>query len=274
MFETIQAATHHRQAGYLGSPFPRVPHLPAGVREEFTSPTTTQYSPRRHLLRGDVKLRRGHLSLLIKASKTDSYRKTCTLPVAATGNNTCPVAAMRQGTTPHAPCLPSPLASSSHGLASRQFSASSSRPRACQQHKPNSMAPRLVQPQMQQLRASLPGSSRPRAGGKVQPKSGTYTHLRRHSCRWLRLWRHSPGLEHQGGEAIILLTNLGELGGRHRLRSMPEGTALRRGMARKPAGRLGIGATGHPTASRGLAGVSGLDQGLRCPPRPLNSPNN
>ena len=58
--------------------------------------TTTQYSPRRHLLRGDVKLRRGHLSLLIKAFKTDSYRKTCTLPVAATGNNTCPVAAMRQ----------------------------------------------------------------------------------------------------------------------------------------------------------------------------------
>ena len=93
MFET---ATHHRQAGYLGSPFPRVPRLPAGVREEFTSPTTTQYSPRRHLLRGDAKLRRGHLSLLIKASKTDSYRKTCTLPVAATGNNTCPVAAMRQ----------------------------------------------------------------------------------------------------------------------------------------------------------------------------------
>ena len=156
------------------------------------------------------------------------------------------------GTTPHAPCLPSPLASSSHGLASRQFSASSSRPRACQQHKPNSMAPivcGLVQPQMQQLRASLAGSSRPRAGGKVQPTSGTYAHLRRHSCRWLRLWRHSPGLEHQGGEATILLTNLGELGGRHRLRSMPEGTALRRGMVRKPAGRLGIGATGHPTAS-------------------------
>ena len=63
---------------------------------EFTSPTTTNYSPEKHLLRRDVKLHKRSLTLTIKASKSDPYRVSCTLPVGATDTPTCPVRAVRK----------------------------------------------------------------------------------------------------------------------------------------------------------------------------------
>ena len=72
--------------------FPGVP--PFLQVSEFTSPTSTQYSPTRHLLRCDLHLHRGYLSVTIKASKSDTFRATCTLPVATIGTPTCPVKAM------------------------------------------------------------------------------------------------------------------------------------------------------------------------------------
>jgi hypothetical protein len=62
---------------------------------EFTSPTTTHYNTTRHLLGRDLQMRKDKLILTIKASKTDPFRTTCTIPVSATGKRTCPVKAMR-----------------------------------------------------------------------------------------------------------------------------------------------------------------------------------
>jgi hypothetical protein len=75
---------------------------------EFTTPTTTHYSPTRHLLREDVRTRKGSMTITIKAAKNDPYRATCTLPVAATGTSTCPVAAMVRYLSHgwHGPSLP------------------------------------------------------------------------------------------------------------------------------------------------------------------------
>ena len=63
---------------------------------EFTSPTTSTYSPRRHLLRRDIHQEASYLTIKIKASKGDPCRAACTLPVAATDTATCPVRAMRR----------------------------------------------------------------------------------------------------------------------------------------------------------------------------------
>ena len=62
---------------------------------EFTSPTTTAYSPNQHLLKRDIHLTHNCLVITVKASKSDPFRASCTLPVAATGTSTCPVRAMR-----------------------------------------------------------------------------------------------------------------------------------------------------------------------------------
>ena len=63
---------------------------------EFTSPTTSTYSPRRHPLRRDIHQEASYLTITIKPSKGDPFRAACTLPVTATGTATCPVRAMRR----------------------------------------------------------------------------------------------------------------------------------------------------------------------------------
>ena len=75
---------------------------------EFTAPTTHRYSPSHHLLRRDVAVRSNYLTIKIKGSKTDPYRASCTMPVAATHTNICPVRAMRNflSHAHHSPSLP------------------------------------------------------------------------------------------------------------------------------------------------------------------------
>ena len=62
---------------------------------EFTTQSSHTYQPALHLLRQDLTLSPGHYSILIKGSKTDPYRATTTVMVAATGTATCPVKAMK-----------------------------------------------------------------------------------------------------------------------------------------------------------------------------------
>ena len=63
---------------------------------ELTFPTSTAYSPHQHLLRRGIRLHKHCLVIAVKASKSDHFRATCTLPVAATGTTTCPVRAIRE----------------------------------------------------------------------------------------------------------------------------------------------------------------------------------
>ena len=60
---------------------------------ELTTSTPNSYSKCRHLLKRDVVVFQDWLVIHIKASKTDQYRVTCQLPVAATGK---PTYAMRK----------------------------------------------------------------------------------------------------------------------------------------------------------------------------------
>ena len=64
---------------------------------EFTTTSTHKYSRSHHLCRRDITMatNRSYFTLTIKASKTDPYRVSCRLPVAATHTITCPVRAMR-----------------------------------------------------------------------------------------------------------------------------------------------------------------------------------
>ena len=75
---------------------------------EFTTTTSHRYNPNRHLLRRDLTLQSDKIILTVKASKTDPYSTTCTLPVAATNTSTCPVRAMRKflNSTHHSSHLP------------------------------------------------------------------------------------------------------------------------------------------------------------------------
>ena len=63
---------------------------------EVTSPTATSFSKHHHLCRRDltIKTRKSSMSITIKAAKTDPFRQSTILPVAATGTSTCPVRAM------------------------------------------------------------------------------------------------------------------------------------------------------------------------------------
>ena len=64
---------------------------------EFTTCHSHTYSPTHHLLRRDIKIASDHThyTVVIKSSKTDPYRCTTKITVAATNTNTCPVQAMR-----------------------------------------------------------------------------------------------------------------------------------------------------------------------------------
>jgi hypothetical protein len=63
---------------------------------EVTSPTTKSFDKYFHFCRRDVAIKRDktRVSLTIKAAKTDPFRRSTTIPVAATGTSTCPVRAM------------------------------------------------------------------------------------------------------------------------------------------------------------------------------------
>ena len=62
---------------------------------EFTATTTSTFSKSHDMLLRDIAVESGHLTIVIKASKTDPFRVTSTLPVAATHTSTCPVRAMK-----------------------------------------------------------------------------------------------------------------------------------------------------------------------------------
>ena len=63
---------------------------------EFTTHTNHDYSPTQRLQKIDIRLHRNRLTPTIKASKTDPFRATCRLTVAATGTSTCPIQAIKK----------------------------------------------------------------------------------------------------------------------------------------------------------------------------------
>ena len=74
---------------------------------EFCSPSPHSFDPTATLRYSDLSLTHASAQLLIKVSKTDPFRKTCTITVGATHTSTCPVAALhkylplRTGSTSH-----------------------------------------------------------------------------------------------------------------------------------------------------------------------------
>ena len=63
---------------------------------EFTSPSPRSYDPTVTLCRQDITIQTTTLKLLVKASKTDPFRQTCTLTIGATGTSTCPVVSLNK----------------------------------------------------------------------------------------------------------------------------------------------------------------------------------
>ena len=63
---------------------------------EFCSLTAHKFSKTRTLCRGDITIAKdlAHMSVRVKASKTDQFRHSTTIQVAATRTSTCPVQAM------------------------------------------------------------------------------------------------------------------------------------------------------------------------------------
>ena len=63
---------------------------------EVTSPSTKSFNKHRHLCRRDLIIDKdkSSMSVTIKASKTDPFRRSTIIPIAATGTSTCPVRAM------------------------------------------------------------------------------------------------------------------------------------------------------------------------------------
>ena len=64
---------------------------------EVTTTHSHTYNPTHHLLRRDIQVSadHSHYTVLIKASKTDPYKCSTQVTVAATHTNTCPVQAMQ-----------------------------------------------------------------------------------------------------------------------------------------------------------------------------------
>ena len=64
---------------------------------EFTSPSSTLFNPRLHLCHSDISFTTaGSLSLQLKTSKTDPFRKGCSIILAPSGRSVCAVRAMRR----------------------------------------------------------------------------------------------------------------------------------------------------------------------------------
>lgn len=75
---------------------------------EFVSPTPHSFDPSTTLLGSDITITRTTISLTLKSSKTDPFRKGCTIYIGSTDTSTCPISALRKYTnvTKTAPCEP------------------------------------------------------------------------------------------------------------------------------------------------------------------------
>ena len=75
---------------------------------ELCAPYTHRFDPATTLCRSDITLHTSSACLLIKASKTDPFRQTCTITIGATYTSTCPVAALQKyiTLTKHSSSLP------------------------------------------------------------------------------------------------------------------------------------------------------------------------
>ena len=62
---------------------------------ELCSPAASSFDPMATLCHSDLTLTWSSAQLLIKASKTDPFRQTCTITMGATHTSTCPVAALQ-----------------------------------------------------------------------------------------------------------------------------------------------------------------------------------
>ena len=77
---------------------------------EFTSPSSTRFNSRVHLCFSDISFTTtGSLSLQLKTSKTDPFRKGCLITVAPSGRSVCAVRAMRRYLDHQPPRSASPL---------------------------------------------------------------------------------------------------------------------------------------------------------------------
>ena len=63
---------------------------------EFTAPTINTFDEKTTLLLTDSDIARSQIHIHIKTSKTDPFRQGCTIKLAITGNNICPVTALKQ----------------------------------------------------------------------------------------------------------------------------------------------------------------------------------
>ena len=72
------------------------------------SPTPHSFDPSTTLLGSDITITRTTISLTLKSSKTDPFRKGCTIYIGSTDTSTCPISALRKYTnvTKTAPCEP------------------------------------------------------------------------------------------------------------------------------------------------------------------------
>ena len=77
---------------------------------EFTSPSSTRFNSRVHLCFSDISFTTtGSLSLQLKTSKTDPFRKGCLITVAPSGRSVCAVRAIRRYLDHQPPRSASPL---------------------------------------------------------------------------------------------------------------------------------------------------------------------
>ena len=62
---------------------------------EYTSPTPTRYNRRLHLLKKDVTIHKDRMTIRIKGSKTDQFKRSTSILISKTGTSTCLVRAMK-----------------------------------------------------------------------------------------------------------------------------------------------------------------------------------
>ena len=75
---------------------------------EFTSPTINTFDGKTTLLFTDTHIARSQIHIHIKTSKTDPFRHGCTIKIAITGNDICPVTAHKHFLSLH-PTIQGPL---------------------------------------------------------------------------------------------------------------------------------------------------------------------